>query len=168
MLKQVAADAVQTIWHTANEAATGELAALRAEARLEASEAEAQHDQARASATERRALREIDRKGEQAVAELRTELAAVQARAQDVAVAVAGAEARARLQAERGTLSLQLGHVEEALKQGQVAHERLRVELEVALRRADRADAEAGATRRLVPAKRRAPATRTKFKPGSA
>ncbi|MGT2434074.1 hypothetical protein ACU4HD_44770 (plasmid) [Cupriavidus basilensis] len=166
MLKQVAADAVQTIWHTANEAATGELAALRAEARLEASEAEAQHDQARASATERRALREIDRKGEQAVAELRTELAAVQARAQDVAVA--GAEARARLQAERGTLSLQLGHVEEALKQGQVAHERLRVELEVALRRADRADAEAGATRRLVPAKRRAPATRTKFKPGSA
>ncbi|GAB7545320.1 hypothetical protein CS8_050000 [Cupriavidus sp. 8B] len=44
-LKQIAADAVQAIWQAANEAATGELAALRAEARLQASEAEAQRDQ---------------------------------------------------------------------------------------------------------------------------
>ncbi|MDF3886694.1 hypothetical protein [Cupriavidus basilensis] len=61
--------------------------------------------QKRAGVTERRPLREIDQertrrqKGEQAVADLRLELAAVQARAQHAAVA--GAEARARLQAER-------------------------------------------------------------------
>ncbi|KJK22173.1 hypothetical protein UB46_23100 [Burkholderiaceae bacterium 16] len=61
--------------------------------------------QERATATEQRALREIDQertlhqKGEQAVADLRTELAASQARAQDAAVA--GAEVRARLQADR-------------------------------------------------------------------
>jgi hypothetical protein len=36
----------------------------------------------------------------------------------------------------------------------------------MALRRAERADAEGTATRRLVGAKRRAPVTRTKFKPG--
>ena len=48
-LKAIAADAVQSIWQAANEAAAGELAALRAEARLQASEAEAQRDQARAA-----------------------------------------------------------------------------------------------------------------------
>ncbi|MBB1636081.1 DNA-binding protein [Cupriavidus sp. UME77] len=206
-LKQIAADAVQSIWQAANEAASGELAALRAEARWQASEAEAQRDQARAavvvaeqetkavqgefdaaqqaraalqgeldaerqahsaarahqeegkrqvealerqlqelrtqfstelehtcqqvavaqeraSATNRRALREIDQertlrqKGEQALADLRTELAAVQARAQDAAVA--GAEAQAQ----------------QALVQGQAAQDGLRAELEAALRRA--------------------------------
>lgn len=44
----------------------------------------------------------------------------------------------------------------------------LRAELETAVRRAERADAEAAATRRLVAARRRAPVTRTKFKPGPA
>jgi hypothetical protein len=39
-LDAIAANAVQSIW----QAATGELAALRAEARLQASEAEAQRD----------------------------------------------------------------------------------------------------------------------------
>ncbi|WP_420715498.1 DNA-binding protein [Cupriavidus sp. D39] len=48
-LKAIAANAVQSIWQAANEAATGELAALRAEARWQASEAEAQRDQARAA-----------------------------------------------------------------------------------------------------------------------
>ncbi|WP_431798337.1 hypothetical protein SGO26_29435 (plasmid) [Cupriavidus metallidurans] len=45
----LAANAVQSIWQAANEAATGELTALRAEARPQASEAEAQRDQAPAA-----------------------------------------------------------------------------------------------------------------------
>ncbi|MBB1635212.1 DNA-binding protein [Cupriavidus sp. UME77] len=128
--------------------------------------------QERATATERRALREIDQertlrqKGEQAVADLRAELAAGQARAQEAAVA--GAEARARLLAERDTLSRQLAEAEQALRRGQVAQDGLRAELETAVRRAERADAQATATRRLVSPRRRAPATRTKFKPGAA
>ncbi|MGO4812764.1 hypothetical protein AB4156_24715 [Cupriavidus sp. 2MCAB6] len=99
------------------------------------------------------------------MADLRTELAAVQARTQDAAVA--GAEERARLQAERDTINRQWGAAQQALADGQVAHERLRAELEVALRRVERAQAEATATRRLVLARRRAPA-RTKFNSGSA
>ncbi|MGY2492720.1 DNA-binding protein, partial [Cupriavidus sp. CP313] len=47
-LKQVAAEAVRTIWQAANEAATGELATLRAEARHAASAAEGERDAARA------------------------------------------------------------------------------------------------------------------------
>ncbi|MBF6989163.1 DNA-binding protein [Cupriavidus sp. IK-TO18] len=47
-LKDIAAGAVQTIWQAANEAATGELATLRAEARHAASEAQAERDAARA------------------------------------------------------------------------------------------------------------------------
>ncbi|AEI82128.1 KfrA protein (plasmid) [Cupriavidus necator N-1] len=47
-LKDIAAEAVQTIWQAANEAATGELATLRAEARAAASAAEAERDAARA------------------------------------------------------------------------------------------------------------------------
>ncbi|MGT2428707.1 DNA-binding protein [Cupriavidus basilensis] len=252
-LKAIAANAVQSIWQAANEAATGELAALRAEARLQASEAEAQRDlaraavvvaeqenaamqagldaeqsaraalqgeldaerqahaaararqeagqrqiealerqlgelrtqfstelertreqvavaQERASATERRALREIDQertlrqKGEQALADLRAELAAVQARAQDAAVA--GAEERARLQAERDTLSRQLAEAEQAIERGQAAQEELRAELGMAVRRAERAAAEATATRRLVSPRRGSPVTRTSSSPG--
>ncbi|WP_455281303.1 DNA-binding protein [Cupriavidus necator] len=45
-LKDIAAGAVQTIWQAANEAATGELATLRAEARDAASAAEAERDAA--------------------------------------------------------------------------------------------------------------------------
>ncbi|MGY2492393.1 DNA-binding protein [Cupriavidus sp. CP313] len=45
-LKEIAAGAVQTIWQAANEAATGELATLRAEARHAASVAEAERDAA--------------------------------------------------------------------------------------------------------------------------
>lgn len=117
--------------------------------------------QERAEATDRRALHEIDQertlrqKGEQAVAELRTELAAMQARAQGAAVT--GAEVRARLQAECDTLCLQLAQAEQALEYDEAAQGGLRDELEVALRRNERADAEATATRRLVGAKRRAP-----------
>ncbi|TDF67126.1 DNA-binding protein, partial [Cupriavidus sp. L7L] len=47
-LKDIAAGAVQTIWQAANEAATGELATLRAEARHAASVAEAERDAAHA------------------------------------------------------------------------------------------------------------------------
>ncbi|GAB7545483.1 hypothetical protein CS8_051640 [Cupriavidus sp. 8B] len=108
--------------------------------------------QERAEATERRALREIDRertlrqKAEQALAELRAELAAVQARAQDAAVV--GAEERARLHAERDTLSRQCVEAQRALADGQAVQGSLRAELEAALRRAERAQAEATATRR--------------------
>ena len=124
--------------------------------------------QERASATERRALREIDQertlrqKAKQAVADLRTELAAMQARAQDAAVATA--EARVRLQAEYDTLSRQLAAAQQELAEGRVAHEHLRAELDVALRRAERAQAEATASRRPATTRRRAPATKTKLK----
>jgi chromosome segregation ATPase len=47
-MKQVAAEAVLTIWQAASEAATGELAALRAEARHQTHEAEAVRDRASA------------------------------------------------------------------------------------------------------------------------
>lgn len=47
-LKQVAGEAVRTIWQAANEAATGELATLRAEVRAQSSAAEAARDAARA------------------------------------------------------------------------------------------------------------------------
>jgi chromosome segregation ATPase len=47
-MKQVAAEAVLTIWQAASEAATGELAALRAETRHQAHDAEAVRDQAAA------------------------------------------------------------------------------------------------------------------------
>ncbi|GAB7545406.1 hypothetical protein [Cupriavidus sp. 8B] len=97
---------------------------------------------------------------------MRAELAVVQARAQEAAVAAA--EARARLQAERDTLSRQLAETEQALGRGQAAQDELRAQLETAVRRAARADAQATATRRLVGAKRRVPVRRTKFKPGPA
>ncbi|MBB1629934.1 DNA-binding protein [Cupriavidus sp. UME77] len=124
--------------------------------------------QERASATERRALREIDQertlrqKAEQAVADLRTELAAMQARAQDAAVAAA--EVRVRLQAERDTLSRQLAAAEQALGRGLAAQEGLRAELEAALRQAERAQAEATVSRRLATTRRQVPATKTKLK----
>ena len=54
-LKQVAAEAVKTIWQAANEAANGELATLRAEARHAASAAEAERDAARAETAAARA-----------------------------------------------------------------------------------------------------------------
>ena len=72
------------------------------------------------------------------------------------------------MQAERDTLSRQLAATQQELAEGQVAQERLRAELEVALRRAERAQAEATASRRLATTRRRAPATRTKLKPGPA
>ncbi|MDF3839663.1 hypothetical protein P3W85_43020 [Cupriavidus basilensis] len=117
--------------------------------------------QERVSDTERRALREIDQertlrqKAELALADLRTELAAVQARVPDAAVA--SAEERARQLAERDTLSLQQAQAQQAQTEGQAVQGRLRAELEMAARRAERADAEATATRRLVSPRRRAP-----------
>ncbi|MGO4581720.1 hypothetical protein AB4Z48_37575 [Cupriavidus sp. 2TAF22] len=72
------------------------------------------------------------------------------------------------LQAERDTLGEQLAQTQQALGQGQAAQDGLRAELEAALRRAERAQAEATAARRLVPARRRAPVARTKFRPGPA
>ncbi|MHA7685909.1 hypothetical protein [Cupriavidus sp. PET2-C1] len=130
--------------------------------------------QERASAIERRALREIDQErtlrqeAEQAVADLRTELVAMQARAQDAAVAAT--EARVRLQAERDTLSQQLAAAEQALGRGLAEQEGLRAELEAALRQAERAQAEATASRRLATTRRQVPAAKTKlkFKAGSA
>ncbi len=47
-LKDIAAGAIQTIWQAANEAASAELATLRAEARDAANAAEAERDAARA------------------------------------------------------------------------------------------------------------------------
>jgi hypothetical protein len=48
-LKEIAVGAVQTIWHAANEAATGELDRLCSEARHAASATEAQRDATRPS-----------------------------------------------------------------------------------------------------------------------
>jgi chromosome segregation ATPase len=50
VVRQVAAEAVLTIWHSATEASTAELATLRAEARHQAHEAEAMRDLAIADA----------------------------------------------------------------------------------------------------------------------
>ncbi|KAG0161797.1 hypothetical protein DFQ30_005518, partial [Apophysomyces sp. BC1015] len=63
---QVAADAVLILWHAASEAAHGQLAALRAEARDQAHEADAGRDQATAELDATRAQ----------LAELRATLAA--------------------------------------------------------------------------------------------
>ncbi|MCY0853815.1 hypothetical protein [Cupriavidus sp. D39] len=121
-----------------------------------------------AKATERCALREIDQertlrqKGEQAVADLRTELPVAQTRAQEAAVA--SAEERARLQAERDTLSRQWAEAQQDLADGQAVQGSLRADLEAALRRAQ---AEATAAPRLVSPRQRTPATKTKFKPGA-
>ncbi len=65
-LKQVAAEAIKTIWHAANEAATAELATLRAEARHAASAAETERDGARvetAAAREEAAASALGRGG---------------------------------------------------------------------------------------------------------
>ncbi|MDX6007213.1 DNA-binding protein [Cupriavidus necator] len=76
-LKDIAAGAVQTIWQAANEAATGELATLRAEARHAASAAEAERDAAR---TETAAAREEVAAISAQLAEAREAHAATQAR----------------------------------------------------------------------------------------
>lgn len=70
--------------------------------------------------------------------------------------------------AERDTLIRQLADAQQELTEGQAAQEELRAELGMAVRRAERAYAEATATRRLVSPRRGAPVTRTKFKPGPA
>ncbi|QUN32397.1 DNA-binding protein (plasmid) [Cupriavidus sp. KK10] len=98
-LKDIAAGAVQTIWQAANEAATGELATLRAEARHAASVAEAERDAARAETTAAR----------EEVAALSAQLAEARA-AQDAVQADLAAErqahaaTQARLEAGRAEL----------------------------------------------------------------
>ncbi|EON18770.1 KfrA protein [Cupriavidus sp. GA3-3] len=98
-LKDIAAGAVQTIWQAANEAATGELATLRAEARHAASAAEAERDAAR---TETAGAREEVAAISAQLAEARQAHDAVQAEL--VAERQAHAATQARLDAGRAEL----------------------------------------------------------------
>ncbi|AOZ11143.1 DNA-binding protein [Cupriavidus malaysiensis] len=128
--------------------------------------------QERASASERRALREIDQErgvrqaAEKAAADLRGELAAQQGRAQQAALEAA--EDRAALQAERDAAAKEAGAWKQACAEAEAARQALHVELDEARWRAERERAEAVAARRLAAGPRRPPAVkRTKFKPGT-
>ena len=251
-MKQVAAEAVLTIWQAASSAATGELAALRAEARHQVHAAETARDQAaaeseaarqataatqtqldavraqlteqqealsterrahaatdarlqearrqldeatrqltelrtefgaqlerereradaadmRAASHEKRALREIDQertarqKSEKLAEELRAQLVATRAEIQQAAVQ--HANAIGALRAELGGAQQQ---ADAAVAQLRAAADQLaqtQLQLQEALRRAERAETEAATTRRLVDVLKKAPVGRAGQRP---
>ncbi|WP_367395156.1 DNA-binding protein [Cupriavidus sp. Agwp_2] len=131
-LKDIAAGAVQTIWQAANEAATGELATLRAEARHAASAAEAERDAARA---ETAAAREE-------VAALSTQLAGGRAahdavQAELTAERQAHAATQARLEAGRAELDAAGRQLAELRTQFSTELERAREQVTLAQERAE-------------------------------
>ncbi|WP_051975006.1 DNA-binding protein [Cupriavidus necator] len=131
-LKQVAAGAVQTIWQAANEAATGELATLRAEARHAASAAEAERDAAR---TDTAAAREE-------VAAISAQLAEAR-QAHDAVLADLAAErqahaaTQARLEAGRAELDAAGRQLAELRTQFSTELERAREQVTLAQKRAE-------------------------------
>ncbi|KVD75139.1 DNA-binding protein [Burkholderia ubonensis] len=130
-VKQVAAEAVLTIWHSASEASAAELAALRAEARHQAHEAEVARDQAVAEAEAAR----------QAVASTQAQLEAVRAQLVESGDALAAerqahAATDARLQEVRRQL-------DEASNQLALVKTELGAEIERARERAEAADTRA-------------------------
>ncbi|WP_241299406.1 DNA-binding protein [Burkholderia stabilis] len=132
-VKQVAAEAVLTIWHSASEASAAELAALRAEARHQAHVAEVARDQAVAEA-------EVAR---QTVASTQVQLEAVRAQFEESGDALAAerqahAATEARLQEVRRQL-------DEAANQLASVKTELGVEIERARERADAAEVRAQA-----------------------
>ncbi|KAI3611542.1 hypothetical protein D8I24_0137 (plasmid) [Cupriavidus necator H850] len=131
-LKQVAAEAVRTIWQAANEAATGELATLRAEARHAASAAEAERDAAR---TETAAAREEVAAISAQLAEAREAHAAVQADL--TAERQAHAATRVRLEAGRAELDAAGRQLAELRTQFSTELERAREQVTLAQERAE-------------------------------
>ncbi|KWF17833.1 DNA-binding protein [Burkholderia ubonensis] len=132
-VKQVAAEAVLSIWHSASEASAAELAALRAEARHQAHEAEVARDQAVAEADAAR----------QAVESTQTQLGAVRAQLAECGDALAAerqahAATEARLQEVRRQL-------DEASTQLALVKAELGTEIERARERADVSDTRAQA-----------------------
>ncbi|KAG0164407.1 hypothetical protein DFQ30_010002 [Apophysomyces sp. BC1015] len=130
-IKQVAAEAVLTIWQAASEASAAELATLRAEARHDAHEAEVARDRAIADT----------HTAHQTTACLQTELDAVRTELAASRDALAGeqqahAATDARLQEVRGQL-------DDAASQLALVKTQLGAELERAHERADAADARA-------------------------
>uniref|UniRef100_UPI003F49066D DNA-binding protein n=1 Tax=Cupriavidus taiwanensis TaxID=164546 RepID=UPI003F49066D len=131
-LKDIAAGAVQTIWQAANEAATGELATLRAEARHAASVAEAERDAAR---TETAVAREDVAAISVQLAEARQAHDAVQA---DLAAErQAHAATQARLEAGRAELDAAGRQLAELRTQFSTELERAREQVMLAQERAE-------------------------------
>ncbi|WP_011296091.1 DNA-binding protein [Cupriavidus necator] len=131
-LKDVAAEAIKTIWQAANEAASGELAALRAEARDAAKAAEAERDAARA---ETAAAREEALALSAQLGEARQAHDAVQA---DLAAErQAHAATRARWEAGRGELEAAGRQLAELRTQFSAELERAREAVTLAQERAE-------------------------------
>ncbi|WP_454743484.1 DNA-binding protein [Cupriavidus necator] len=131
-LKEIAAGAVQTIWQAANEAATGELATLRAEARHAASAAEAERDAARAeTAVAREDVAAISAQ----LAEARQAHEAVQAELG--AERQAHAATQARLEAGRSELDAAGRQLAELRTQFSTELERAREQVTLAQERAE-------------------------------
>ncbi|MBP0624023.1 DNA-binding protein [Cupriavidus consociatus] len=131
-LKEIAAAAVQTIWQAANEAATGELATLRAEARAAAGAAEAERDAAHAEtalAREEAAARvaQLDA-ARQAIEETQAALAAARQ---------AHAATQARLEAGRAELEGARRQLDELRTQFSIELERAREQVTLAQERAE-------------------------------
>ncbi|WP_230685572.1 DNA-binding protein [Ralstonia solanacearum] len=145
-MKQVAAEAVLTIWQAASSAATGELAALRAEARHQAHAAETARDQA---AAESEAAR-------QATAATQAQLDAVRAQL---------AELQEVLSAERQAHAATDARLQEARRQLEEAARQLaetRVEFGAQLdRERERADAADARARPVTKSERCAKSTRS-------
>ncbi|CAN7761641.1 DNA-binding protein [Cupriavidus necator] len=131
-LKDIAAGAVQTIWQAANEAATGELATLRAEARHAASVAEAERDAAR---IETAGAREEAAALSAHLAEARATHDAVQAEL--VAERQAHAATQARLEAGRAELEAAGRQLAELRTQFSTELERAREAVTLAQERAE-------------------------------
>lgn len=131
-LKDIAAGAVQTIWQAANEAATAELATLRAEARAAASAAEAERDAAHA---ETALARE-----EAAALVARLDAAQQTIEAGDTALTAerqAHAATQARLEAGRAELEAGRRQLEELRTQFSTELERAREQVVIAQERAE-------------------------------
>ncbi|AGW90307.1 DNA-binding protein [Cupriavidus sp. DF5525] len=131
-LKDIAAGAVQTIWQAANEAATGELATLRAEARHAVSVAEAERDAAR---TETAGAREE-------AAALAAQLAEARAAHDAVQAALAAerqvhAATQAKLEAGRAELDAAGRQLAELRTQFSTELERAREQVTLAQERAE-------------------------------
>lgn len=131
-LKQVAADAVRSIWQAANEAAAGELATLRTEARQQAEEAGAERDAARAETSA--ACEQVAAISGQ-LAEARQAHEAVQA---DLAAErQAHAATQARLEAGRTELEAAARQLAELRSQFSMELERAREQVAIAQERAE-------------------------------
>ncbi|WER47561.1 DNA-binding protein [Cupriavidus sp. WKF15] len=131
-LKDVAAEAVKTIWQAANDAASNELSALRAEARDAASAAEAERDAARAETVAARedALAISAQLGEarQAQEAMQAELAAERQ---------AHAGTQGRLEAGRAELEAAGRQLADLRKQFSAELERAREQVQIAQERAE-------------------------------